>query len=58
MMLKTMFAGADKPPKLPKPPRTDSAAVQAEQDAARRRSALASGRSSTILTGLGNVGGG
>lgn len=45
-----------KKPKPIEPPKTSDAAVQDAAAQARRRAALARGRSSTNLVGLGNVG--
>ena len=54
----SLFSGP-KTPKAPKPPSTDSSAVQQAAEDARRRMAMARGRSSTIVGGrqtLGSVG--
>ena len=60
MMLRDMFAGAPQPkfPKQKTPPSTASTQIQQSETEARRRSMMAQGRSSTIITGtnLGNVG--
>lgn len=52
----SLFKGPEKPKPI-KPPSTDSRAVQEAAADARRRAALAKGRSSTNVVGLGNIGG-